>query len=172
MDLRHEAHPPAEAKDRQKAEQEGLGASDSHEDFCFAQDMQGNMELFLRGLCSFCPSVDCMMKLVAHLRSGHDLGMLDMSDLGPDVEFVGPAPCRKSWEPLLEVITPMIFSRFRSLNFGKAGLAEYGKRLCHADLECQQEDKECLRKMIQEVRFMSLGMTVLSRWGCLLSTPR
>ncbi|CAJ1346174.1 unnamed protein product [Effrenium voratum] len=49
---RHEAHPPAEAKDRQKAE----------------QDMQGNMELFLRGLCSFCPSVDCMMKLVAHLR--------------------------------------------------------------------------------------------------------
>ncbi|CAJ1379394.1 unnamed protein product [Effrenium voratum] len=98
---RHEAHPPAEAKDRQKAE----------------QDMQGNMELFLRGLCSFCPSVDCMMKLVAHLR--------------------------KSWEPLLEVITPMIFSRFRSLNFGK-------------------EDKECLRKMIQEVRFMQSDDTAVA----------
>lgn len=39
--------------------------------------MQNRMELLLRGLCSFCPSVDCMKTLVINLR----LKVLDLLSL-------------------------------------------------------------------------------------------
>eukprot|EP00435_Cladocopium_sp_Y103_P008343 s2426_g2.t1 len=93
--------PPVDAKDRQKVEQE----------------MQQRMELFLRGLCSFCPSVDCMKTLVFELR--------------------------RAWEPLVEVMIPMIFSRFRSLHFGK-------------------DDKEKLTEMIREIPFMNCDETAIA----------
>ncbi len=37
-----------------------------------SQEMQTRMELFLRGLCTFCPSVECMKQLVLTLRWGGD----------------------------------------------------------------------------------------------------
>ncbi|CAK9044288.1 unnamed protein product [Durusdinium trenchii] len=96
-----ELNPPGDAKERQKAEQE----------------MQGRMELFLRGLCSFCPSVECMKTLVIELR--------------------------RAWEPLVEVMIPMIFSRFRSIHFGK-------------------EDKSSLVEMIKDIPFMHCDETAIA----------
>ena len=96
-----DSNPPADAKDRQKAEQE----------------MQTRMELFLRGLCTFCPSVECMKQLVLTLR--------------------------ETWEPLVEVMIPMIFSRFRSIHFGK-------------------DDKERLQEMIRDIPFMNCDETAIA----------
>lgn len=93
--------PPVDAKERNKAEQE----------------MQQRMELFLRGLCTFCPSVECMKTLVFELR--------------------------RAWEPLVEVMIPMIFSRFRSLHFGK-------------------DDKEKLTEMIGQIPFMNCDETAIA----------
>ncbi|CAE8646024.1 unnamed protein product, partial [Polarella glacialis] len=70
-------NPSEDLKERQKME----------------QDLSNNMDLFMRGLCLFCPSVACLQTLIAHV----------VKDQGNH----------------LESVTSLVFQRLRSLHFGK-----------------------------------------------------